>query len=214
MNSSSIYKIFSTFSALSKEPKTELNYVNNFTLAIAVILSAQATDISVNRVTKILFKNYTTPMQYLLLGQNGLINYIKSIGLYNAKAKNIIELSKILVDKYNADIPDNFEELISLPGIGRKTANVILNCAFGKAVIAVDTHVMRVSNRTGLSNAKSPEKIEADLTSLVPKIWLANAHNWLVLHGRYICKARKPECHNCPIINWCEWNNKTSAINL
>lgn len=208
MNSDTLNKIFITFSELSKEPKTELAYVNNFTLAVAVILSAQATDISVNKATSDLFKKYNNPEDFLSLGEDGLKKYIKSIGLYNSKAQNIIAFSKILVDNYNSQIPDNFEELIKFPGIGRKTANIILNQAFGRPTIGVDTHVARVANRLGFSKETKPEKIERDLLKIIPGIWLKNAHNWLVLHGRYICKARKPECKKCAIFEYCAYENK------
>jgi endonuclease-3 len=208
MDSTIINQIFTIFSSISKEPKTELQYVNNFTLTVAVILSAQATDISVNKATLELFKTHKNPEDFIELGLAGLIKYIKNIGLYNAKAKNIIALSQILVDKYDGNIPDNFDALITLPGIGRKTANVILNCAFGWPTIAVDTHVTRVAGRIGLTRAKTPEKIEQDLLQKIPKTWLKNAHNWLVLHGRYTCKARKPECYICPINQLCKYEPK------
>lgn len=203
-----INQIFTIFSTLSKEPKTELEYVNNFTLTVAVILSAQATDISVNKATLELFKNHKNPEDFLILGENNLKKYIKTIGLYNTKAKNIIALSKILVDKYNSNIPENFEELVNLPGVGRKTANVILNCAFKQPTMAVDTHVARVSNRIGLTSEKIPRKIEIDLLKQIPEKWLKNAHHWLILHGRYICKARKPECKKCPICHLCTYKDK------
>jgi len=203
-----INQIFTIFSTLSKEPKTELEYVNNFTLTVAVILSAQATDISVNKATLELFKNHKNPEDFLELGENNLKKYIKTIGLYNTKAKNIIALSKILVDKYNSNIPENFEELVNLPGVGRKTANVILNCAFKQPTMAVDTHVARVSNRIGLTSEKIPRKIEIDLLKQIPEKWLKNAHHWLILHGRYICKARKPECKKCPICHLCTYKDK------
>ena len=203
-----INQIFTIFSTLSKEPKTELEYVNNFTLTIAVILSAQATDISVNKATLELFKNHKNPEDFLILGENNLKKYIKTIGLYNTKAKNIIALSQILVDKYNSNIPENFEDLVNLPGVGRKTANVILNCAFKQPTMAVDTHVARVSNRIGLTSEKIPRKIEIDLLKQIPGQWLKNAHHWLILHGRYICKARKPECNKCPICHLCTYKDK------
>lgn len=207
-------KIFTIFSASCKEPKTELQYVNNFTLTVAVILSAQATDISVNKATSELFKTHTTPEDFLALRDEGLKKYIKIIGLYNAKAKNIIALSEILVDKYNSNIPNKFEDLIKLPGVGRKTANVILNCAFGLPTIAVDTHVARVAHRLGLTCETNPDKIERDLLHNIPAKWLKNAHNWLVLHGRYICKARKPECGKCPIYDLCDYEGKQSPLKL
>lgn len=208
MDLNTLNQIFTIFSVLSKEPKTELEYINNFTLAVAVILSAQATDISVNKATVELFRAHNKPEDFLELGEENLKKYIKTIGLYNAKAKNIIALSKILVDKYNSNIPDNFDDLINLPGIGRKTANVILNCAFGQPTIAVDTHVARAGNRIGLTSETIPEKIEKDLLKKIPPRWLKYAHHWLVLHGRYICKARKPECYKCPIMHLCEYKNK------
>ena len=208
MDLNTINQIFTIFSTLSKEPKTELEYVNNFTLVVAVVLSAQATDVSVNKATSELFKTCNKPEDFLKLGENNLKKYIKTIGLYNTKAKNIIALSKILVDKYNSTIPDNFADLVNLPGVGRKTANVILNCAFNKPTIAVDTHVARVTTRIGITSETIPEKIERDLLKQIPEKWLNHAHHWLVLHGRYICKARKPECTKCPICQLCNYKNK------
>jgi len=208
MNRDTLNKVFTTFSKLSKEPKTELEYSNNFTLSVAVILSAQATDISVNKATSKLFKKYDNPKDFISLGEDALKEYIKSIGLYNSKAQNIIAFSKILVDKYNSQVPSSFEELIKLPGIGRKTANIILNQAFGKPTIGVDTHVARVSRRLGLSKESKPEKIERDLLRIIDEPWLKHAHNWLVLHGRYICKARKPECSKCKIFEYCAYEGK------
>ncbi len=209
MNLDKVNRIFTIFSSLSKEPKTELEYINNFTLAVAVILSAQSTDVSVNKATKELFKTYKTPRDFLNIGVDDLKTYIKSLNFYKTKAKNIIALCQILVDKYQGEIPNNFDDLVKLPGIGRKTANVILSAAFGKSVIAVDTHVGRVANRIGLTKETLPDKVEADLHKVIPKIWLKNAHNWLVLHGRYICKARKPQCISCPILDLCEYDLKT-----
>lgn len=200
-----VENIFSILHSKVTHPKTELNYNNNFTLAVAVILSAQATDISVNKATRELFKYYNSPEKILELGEEGLKQHIKSIGLFNSKAKNIIALSKLLIDRHQSTIPDNFDALISLPGIGRKTANVILNCAFGKSTIAVDTHVHRVSNRLGLSNASTPEKIEMDLLAIIPKKYLKHAHHWLILHGRYICKARTPLCQDCALKEYCDY---------
>lgn len=203
MNSNDVNQIFKIFSLNNPEPKTELEYNNNFTLAVAVILSAQATDISVNKATKVLFIEYNTPSKIYKLGEENLKTYIKTIGLFNSKAKNIIALSKILIDKYNSEIPNKFEELIKLPGIGQKTANVILNCAFGKPTMAVDTHVYRVSHRLGLSIGKIPEKVEIDLLNIIPNHWLKHAHHWLILHGRYICKAKNPICHKCQVRTYC-----------
>ena len=213
MNSKIINQIFKIFSNHNPKPQTELEFTNNFTLSIAVILSAQATDISVNKSTKLLFPTYNTPEKILSLGEDGLKKYIKTIGLYNSKAKNIIALCKILIDKYNSDIPSEFNELIKLPGIGRKTANVILNCAFGKPTMAVDTHVYRVSNRIGLSTGNTPDKVEKELLKKIPKKWLYHGHHWLILHGRYICKARKPLCSKCQITEYCKYykENKTNV---
>jgi endonuclease-3 len=203
-----IEKIFQIFSAANPLPKTELEYTNNFTLAVAVILSAQATDISVNKATKKFFKQFNTPQKILSLGVDNLKTHIKTIGLYNSKAKNIIALCEILIDKYNSIIPDEFEELIKLPGIGRKTANVILNCAFAKPTMAVDTHVFRVAHRIGLSVGSSPEKVENDLLKKIPSKWLFYAHHWLILHGRYVCKARTPICVKCNISSYCSYYKK------
>lgn len=211
MDRKNINKIFQIFSNQNPYPETELEYSNNFTLAVAVILSAQATDISVNKATKHLFINYDNPQKILTLGEDGLKAYIKTIGLYNSKAKNIIALCKILIDKYNSEIPGTFDQLVKLPGIGRKTANVILNCAFGKLTMAVDTHVYRVSHRIGLSTGKTPEKVEKDLLKNIPSKWMQHAHHWLILHGRYTCKARKPLCEECAITKYCKYYN---TINL
>lgn len=198
-------KIFKTLSKTNPIPKTELEYINNFTLLIAVILSAQATDASVNKATKLLFKKYNTPEQILELGEVKLKDYIKSIGLFSTKAKNIIALCQILVDKYQSKVPDDFDELIKLPGVGQKTANVILNCLFGKPTMAVDTHVFRVSKRLGLAKGNTPKKVEAELLSIIDPKWMLYAHHWLILLGRYICKARAPECIICPVKDYCEY---------
>lgn len=208
MEDNKIEKIFQIYSKNNPTPKTELEFTNNFTLAIAVILSAQATDISVNKATKLFFETHNTPEKILDLGEDRLKTYIKTIGLYNSKAKNIIALCKILIDKYNSRIPEEFGQLIKLPGIGRKTANVVLNCAFGKPTMAVDTHVFRVSHRIGLSTGKTPEKVEKDLLKKIPSKWLNHAHHWLILHGRYVCKARKPLCTECKIKEYCKYYNK------
>lgn len=208
MEDNKIEKIFQIYSKNNPTPKTELEFTNNFTLAIAVILSAQATDISVNKATKLFFETHNTPEKILDLGEDRLKTYIKTIGLYNSKAKNIIALCKILIDKYNSRIPEEFGQLIKLPGIGRKTANVVLNCAFGKPTMAVDTHVFRVSHRIGLSTGKTPEKVEKDLLKKIPSKCLNHAHHWLILHGRYVCKARKPLCTECKIKEYCKYYNK------
>lgn len=207
MQRDDIENIFKIFSQLNPNPKTELEYKNDFTLLVAVVLSAQATDLSVNKATKTLFVLYDTPEKILSLGEDGLKGYIKTIGLYNSKASNIIKLSKILQKEYDSKVPDNMQSLLKLPGVGRKTANVVLNALFGKKAMPVDTHVARVSNRLGLSNSKITDKIEKDLMSVIPEKWLIHAHHWLVLHGRYICKSRKPECKICPISLYCKSKN-------
>lgn len=208
MNKDKTNQIFKIFSDKDPEPKTELNYVNNYTLLVAVVLSAQATDVGVNKATKSLFEKVQTPEQMLDLGEDGLKNYIKTIGLFNSKAKNIILLSKQLIEKYNSVVPENFEALHGLAGVGVKTANVVLNCAFGWPTIAVDTHVFRVSNRIGLVKTKSPETTGDKLLKAIPKQWQMHAHHWLILHGRYICKARKPLCGKCDIYDLCEYKDK------
>jgi endonuclease-3 len=200
-----INRIFQIFSADNREPKTELQYTNNFTLLIAVILSAQSTDIAVNKVSHNLFAKYNDPETMLALGENNIKNYIKTIGLYNMKARNIIKLCKILIDKHHGHVPDNFEQLIELPGVGRKTANVMMNCAFGKPAIAVDTHVFRVSKRLGLAYSNNVDKLSIELETIIPEKWKQSAHNWLVLHGRYICKARQPNCNQCIIAQYCDY---------
>ena len=201
-----INKIFEIFSAKNPKPETELNFHNNFTLLVAVVLSAQATDIGVNKATKYLFKIVKTPKDILDLGQEKLKNYVKTIGLFNSKAKNIMALSKILEEKYQGIVPDKFQDLVELPGVGEKTANVVLNCAFGKKTIAVDTHVFRVSNRIGLVNEKTIDKTAKKILKKVPIKWQLHAHHWLILHGRYICTARKAKCHECLIENLCKKN--------
>jgi endonuclease-3 len=211
-----IDKIFSTFSGSNANPKIELEYTNNFTLLVAVVLSARMTDKGVNKATKALFALHDTPQSILDLGVEGLKEYIKTIGLYPTKAKNIIALSEKLIRDYNSIVPNSLEELIKLPGVGRKSANVVLNSAFGIVTMPVDTHVQRVARRLGLSCATTPDKIEQDLLKVIPQKWLPNAHHWLVLHGRYICKARNPECAKCPINKWCEYFkiiNKTQGSN-
>jgi endonuclease-3 len=196
-------KIFSVLAQLNPEPRTELTYHNNFELLIAVILSAQATDISVNKATSKLFAIANTPQMILDLGLAKLKSYIKSIGLYNTKATNIMKTCAMLIEHYQGQVPNTREALESLPGVGRKTANIILNTAFGQALIAVDTHVLRVSQRLGLSTSSTPVAVELDLYKVIPQDYLEHAHHWLVLHGRYICKARNPACENCPISQWC-----------
>ena len=191
-----------------KNPKTSLKYRNKFTLLTSVVLSAQCTDTNVNNVTKIIYKKYYTPKHFVKLGIKKIKNLIKSIGLFNNKAKNIYNLSKILLEKYKSKVPNKFENLISLPGVGRKTANVVLNAAFNKPTIAVDTHVFRVANRTGLSNGKNPENVEKQLLQILPKKYKKKAHHLILLHGRYICKARNPFCRTCIINKICLYKHK------
>ncbi len=198
-----IGEIFHILSQHNPIIKTELNFNNNFTLLIAVVLSAQATDVSVNKATSVMFNVVNTPEDIVKLGVDGLIPYIKSIGLYKNKAKFIVELSKILIEKYQSQVPRSFENLCSLPGVGRKTANVVLNVAFNKPTIAVDTHVFRVSRRIGLSSANNVVLVEEDLLKHIPKEYLMIAHHLLILHGRYTCKAQKFNCTSCPINALC-----------
>ena len=193
------------------KPETELNYIDPFELLIAVILSAQATDISVNKATSKLYPIANTPQGILDLGVDRLKAFIKTIGLYNAKAENIIKTCRILLEEFGGEVPRTREELESLPGVGRKTANVVLNTAFGEPTIAVDTHIYRVANRTGLGKGKTPLEVEKRLTRLTPEEFLKDAHHWLILHGRYTCKARKPECPNCVIHDLCEYRDKTAG---
>jgi endonuclease-3 len=202
-------EFFARLAAANPEPRTELQYVNPYTLLVAVVLSAQATDVGVNRATKALFKTVDSPAKMLALGEEGLKEHIKTIGLFNAKAKNVIALSAILVEKYGGDIPRTREELQALPGVGRKTANVVLNVAFGEPTIAVDTHIFRVSNRTGLAKGKTPDEVEAGLEKIVPPAFRLHAHHWLILHGRYVCVARTPKCPSCIVKDLCRFKDKT-----
>jgi len=211
MEKSKINSIFEIFSKANPHPKTELEYINNYTLLVAVVLSAQSTDVGVNKATRELFKLADTPEKMVELGEAGLKQHIKTIGLFNSKAKNIIALSQKLINSYNSEVPEDFEKLKSLSGVGAKTANVVLNCAFGWPTIAVDTHVFRVSNRIGLVKTKTPDQTGEALIKIIPKKWQMHAHHWLILHGRYLCKARKPECYRCDIIEFCEFNNKNCA---
>lgn len=208
MNKEKRRKIFERFQQQNPHPTTELQYGNSFELLIAVILSAQATDVSVNKATKKLFLIANRPEKILQLGIEQLKKTIKSIGLYNSKASNIMKTCAILVNKYNSQIPENRKDLEALPGVGRKTANVILNTALGAHTVAVDTHVFRVSNRTKLATGKTPLEVEKKLLRYIPKEFLTHAHHWLVLHGRYICIAKKPKCRVCPIVDLCEYKDK------
>lgn len=206
-----IEAIFDAFSAHDPEPKGELDYVNLFTLLVAVVLSAQATDVGVNKATKALFAIADTPEKMVALGEDGIREHIKTIGLYRNKAKNVFLLSKALISDHNSAVPDSRDALEKLPGVGRKTANVVLNIGFGQPTIAVDTHLFRVGNRTGIAPGKTPLAVELSLLKRVPKRHLLHAHHWLILHGRYICKARKPECYHCIISQWCRYEPKTAG---
>jgi endonuclease-3 len=200
--------IFRTLRERMPSPETELNYDTSFELLVAVILSAQATDIGVNKATAKLFPVASTPESILALGLDGLKSYIRTIGLFNSKAENIIKTCRILLEKHGGEVPRTRKELEALPGVGRKTANVVLNTAFGEPTIAVDTHIFRVSNRTGIAKGKTPLEVEKRLLRLTPDEFKLDAHHWLILHGRYVCKARKPACSNCDIIEWCEYKKK------
>lgn len=204
-----IHAIFTRFQDANPAPTTELNYDSVFELLIAVILSAQATDVSVNKATEKLFRVANTPEKMLALNESQLKNYIKTIGLFNSKAANIIKTCKILVEHYQSTVPNTREALETLPGVGRKTANVILNTYFGQPTLAVDTHIFRVANRIGLAKGKTPLEIEKQLTKIIPAEFIHDAHHWLILHGRYTCIARKPKCSTCLIQDLCEFPNKT-----
>jgi endonuclease-3 len=204
-----VVEMFSRLRELNPHPKTELEYTTPFELLSAVALSAQATDVGVNKATRKLFPVANTAQKILDLGLDKLKTYISTIGLYNNKAKNLIAMSQILVDRYNGEVPASREALEELPGVGRKTANVVLNTAFGQPTIAVDTHIFRVANRTGLAPGADVRKVEDKLEKVIPKEFLQDAHHWLILHGRYVCKARKPECPSCAIIDLCAYKHKT-----
>lgn len=208
MNKQKRFEIFSRLRAENPHPTTELNYDSNFELLIAVILSAQATDVGVNKATKKLYPVANTPESIYALGIDRLSEFIKTIGLYNSKAKNVIATCKILVEQHNSQIPDDRELLQALPGVGRKTANVVLNTAFGHPTMAVDTHIFRVSNRTGLAPGKTVLAVEKALLKFIPKEFLVDAHHWLILHGRYTCLARKPRCGSCIISDLCDYKDK------
>ncbi len=211
MNKQKRTAIFSKLRELDPNPDTELHYHTPFQLLISVILSAQATDISVNKATDKLYPVANTPELILALGVEGITPYIKTIGLYNSKARNIINTCRILIDEHDSEVPRTREALEKLPGVGRKTANVVLNTAFGEPTIAVDTHIFRVCNRTGLAQGKTPLAVEKGLLRTTPEEFRKDAHHWLILHGRYVCKARKPLCGSCPIIDWCEYRKKELA---
>jgi endonuclease III len=212
LSEAAISEIFQRFAAANPEPKSELEYKDPFTLLVAVVLSAQATDAGVNKATRSLFEIADTPQKMLRLGEDKLREHIKTIGLYRNKARNVILLSRQLVDAHGGNVPREREALEALPGVGRKTANVILNVAFGEPTLAVDTHVFRVANRTGLSYGKTPVAVEADLLKEIPPRYALHAHHWLILHGRYVCKARRPECPSCLIRDLCLYDAKTPGI--
>lgn len=201
--------IFAAFANDNPEPKGELDYINTYTLLVAVVLSAQATDVGVNKATKALFEAADSPEKMVVLGLEKITDYIKSIGLYRNKAKNVLTLSQKLIAEFGSEVPDDREQLETLPGVGRKTANVVLNIAFGHPTIAVDTHLFRVGNRTGLAPGKTPLEVELGLEKTIPAQYRRHAHHWLILHGRYVCKARKPNCPVCVISQWCKFKDKT-----
>jgi len=209
VNPAKRHQIFTRLRAANPAPRTELKYASPFELLVAVVLSAQATDKSVNLATQKLFPHANTPEQILALDQGGLENYIKSIGLYRTKAKNVLATCKLLLEQHGGEVPQTREELENLPGVGRKTANVILNTAFGQPTIAVDTHIFRVSNRTGIAPGKNVEEVERKLLKFVPDEFKHDAHHWLILHGRYVCVARKPRCAECLIKDLCEYSHKS-----
>ncbi|MEJ6009584.1 endonuclease III [Novosphingobium aquae] len=208
MTRDEIFEFFRRLAELNPAPETELLFGNAYQLVVAVALSAQATDVGVNKATRALFRKVQTPQQMLDLGEEGLREHIKTIGLFNTKAKNVIALSQLLVDEFGGEVPSTREELVRLPGVGRKTANVVLNCWFGQETFAVDTHIFRVGNRTGLAKGKTPDQVEAKLEKRVPAPFRMGAHHWLILHGRYVCKARTPECWRCPVVDLCSFKAK------
>jgi endonuclease-3 len=209
MPAADIREMFVRFAELNPEPTTELEYRTSFELLVAVILSAQATDVGVNKATRRLYPVANTPQQILGLGEDGLKRYISSIGLYNAKAANVIAMCRQLLEHHGGEVPRTRAELEALPGVGRKTANVVLNTAFGEPTLAVDTHIFRVANRTGLARGKNVREVEDRLLKVVPSEYLHDAHHWLILHGRYTCTARKPKCPQCPVRDLCRWPDKT-----
>jgi endonuclease-3 len=209
MPTKDIDEFFRRLSFADPEPKGELNYVNDFTLTVAVVLSAQATDAGVNKATEKLFEIADTPEMMLALGEAKVRDHIKTIGLYRNKAKNVIALCEMLISDFGGVIPQTREELVKLPGVGRKTANVVLNIAFGQPTMAVDTHIFRLGNRTGMAPGKNVDQVEDKLIKRIPKQWMQHAHHWLILHGRYVCKARKPECGNCVVKDLCRFKGKT-----
>lgn len=214
MKREAVNSFFERLAARDPAPVTELDYVNAYTLLVAVVLSAQATDVGVNKATRALFRKVTTPEAMLNLGEEGLKAHIRTIGLFNTKAKNVIALSRQLLDRHGGTVPRDRAALEALPGVGRKTANVVLNQAFGEPTIAVDTHVFRVGNRTGLAPGKTPEAVEQNLNRTVPDRWKLHAHHWLILLGRYVCLARRPKCFECPVADLCAFKGKTALAPL
>ncbi len=210
MKAQNVHEFFKRLHALEPNPTSDLEYTNAYTLLVAVTLSAQATDVGVNKATKALFEIVDTPQAMINLGIDGLKEHIKTIGLYNNKAKNVMAMAHILVDEYDGEVPDTREDLMRLPGVGRKTANVVLNIIFKQPTMAVDTHIFRVSNRTGLAPGKNPDAVEQALLKVVPEEFGMDAHNWLILLGRYRCKARTPECTDCPVHDLCAFKDKTA----
>ena len=211
MGKDQIEHFFATLKAANPLPVTELDYTSVFELLAAVLLSAQATDVSVNKATRVLFPMANTPVKILALGQEGLEGYIKTIGLYRSKAKHLLQTCAILISRHGGVVPRDREALEALPGVGRKTANVVLNSAFGEPTMAVDTHIFRLGNRTGLAPGKTPLAVELKLLKRVPPHYLVDAHHWLILHGRYVCQARKPQCWQCSVSTWCDFKPKASA---
>jgi len=211
MKRADVIELFTRLRELNPHPTTELVYTTPFELLVAVVLSAQATDVGVNKATKKLYPVANTPQAILDLGEDGLKRYISSIGLFNAKAKNVIALCRLLIEHHDGEVPHNREALEALPGVGRKTANVVLNTAFGEPTMAVDTHIFRVSNRTGLAPGKDVRAVEDKLVKVIPDEFKMDAHHWLILHGRYVCKARKPDCPQCAIRDLCRYKDKTTA---
>jgi endonuclease-3 len=203
--------LYARLAEVRPDPRTELEYTSPFTLVVAVALSAQATDVGVNKATKGLFAAADTPEKMVALGEDGIREHIKTIGLFRNKAKNVYALSKLIIEEFGGEVPKTREALESLPGVGRKTANVVMNEAFGEPTIAVDTHIFRVSNRTGLAPGKNPLEVEKRLEAITPAEFMKGAHHWLILHGRYVCKARKPDCPNCAIADLCRFDAKTPA---
>lgn len=207
-----IHEIFRRFSIQRPEPKGELEHVNAFTLLVAVVLSAQATDAGVNKATRPLFAVADTPEKMVELGEERLGHYIRTIGLWRNKAKNVIALSQALIRDHGGEVQGDLDALVKLPGVGRKTANVVLNMAFGHKTMAVDTHIFRIGNRIGLAPGKTPEEVEQELIRIIPDEYMRHAHHWLILHGRYVCKARKPDCELCVIADLCKWPEKTNSV--